>query len=546
MIGLGRAAPCALAMVVTVALAACAPDGEAELLEVDRVTPDRLEPGHALEVRGAGFPAGRAARVRLEGRFLRPGSTSRDVRVELRGRAISSEQVEARFTAAALDALGGRGTLHGRITVVFDATGHGAVVGRSRLVTLDVMPTSTEHLAPALSRARRAALLATQLGLALGEESPDAPGLPVEAVEEASPGARAGILAGDRLVAIDGVRVHAMSDLLPPSGASRATLELARAGEASTFEVRLPLTAAREEVSSRELYAAQAALAWALFVLLLVAPSAALLEWATHRAPPAPPASRALTALRALIAIVCFACVAALDAAGLLRVPLELVLAFVLAARTGAACVGAASRWERLRAIGGAAAATLLAGVALGAAAALAGTSDLATLQALGGAAPWQWRGLSTPAGPLLLLLLVVAGAWRARSRGAAVLEESTTLTLAAVTAAVLLGGWSAPFEGGLGRGLGAALYVASGLACWTAMRKLGAARPRRLAIVAAVAAGAAIATTVVWIAHEPPPIETALGEALTAVLAVSAAVLAYRRVAAGTAPEPAPALPFL
>ncbi|MCZ7683563.1 MAG: PDZ domain-containing protein [Sandaracinaceae bacterium] len=214
------------------------------------------------------------------------------------------------------------------------------------------MPSSTEHLAPALARARRAALLATQLGLALGEESPDAPGLPVETVEEGSPGARAGILAGDRLVAIDGVRVHAMSDLLPPSGASRATLELARAGEASTFEVRLPLSAAREEVSSRELYAAQAALAWALLVLLLVAPSAALLEWATHRAPPAPPASRALTALRALIAIVCFACVAALDAAGLLRVPLELVLAFVLAARTGAACVGAASRWERLRAIG--------------------------------------------------------------------------------------------------------------------------------------------------------------------------------------------------
>ncbi|MCZ7683564.1 MAG: hypothetical protein M5U28_34235 [Sandaracinaceae bacterium] len=109
------------------------------------------------------------------------------------------------------------------------------------------------------------------------------------------------------------------------------------------------------------------------------------------------------------------------------------------------------------------------------------------------------------------------------------------------MTAAVLLGGWSAPVEGGLGRALGAALYVASGLACWTAMRKLGAARPRRLALVAAVAAGAAIATTAVWIAHEPPPIEAALGEALTAVLAVSAAVLAYRRVAAARRPSRRP-----
>lgn len=546
MLDRGKPPSRACTLIVAALLAACAPDSEAELLEVHGVTPDRLEPGHLLEVRGAGFPAGRAARVRLEGRFVRPGSGSREVRVELRGRAISSEQIEARLTDGALDALGGRGTLHGTVTVVFDAAEHGAVIGRSRVVTLDVVPAGTEHLAAALSRARRAALLATQLGLALGEESPDVPGLPVEAVEEGSPAARAGVVAGDRVVAIDGVRVHALSDLMPPPGAARATLELARAGEASTFEARMPLIGGREELSSRELHAAQAAFAWALVILLLFAPSAALLDWITARPAPAPRPRRSLTALRVSIALASFACVVTVDAAGLLHVPLELVLALVLAARAGAACVGPASRWERLRAIAGAAASTLLAGVALGAAAALAGTSDLAALSALGGAAPWEWRALATPAGPLLVLLLIAAGAWRARSRLALVLEEGSTLALAAVTAAVLLGGWSAPFEGGLGRVLGAALYVTSGLACWTAMRKLGAVRPRRLSLSAAAAAAAAVATTAAWIAHEPPPIEAALAETLTVVLAVTGAVLAYRRVSAGAAREPAPALPFL
>lgn len=526
-------------LALALALSACSPANEAELLEVHGVRPDRIEPGHALEIRGAGFPPGRSARVRLEGRMFRPGRTPRDVRVELWGEALSSERVDARFTPAALDALGGRGTLHGRVVVSFEARGHGLVVGRSPAVLLDVTPPSTARLDDALARARRATLLAGQLGLGLGEEAPDVPGLPVESVEEGSPAARAGIVPTDRVIAIDGVRVHALADLLPPPGATRTTLELSRVGEASTVIVRLPLAAARDGLADGDVRAAQLALVWTLAILLLLAPSARLFDVPR---PEGAPARRIL--IRAAIGAAFFAGVAGLALAGRSIVPIELLLAAFVAARVSAAFFDRREHWAR--ALAGALGASLLAAIALGGAAALGGTSDLVALHALGGALPWEWPALRTPAGPLLAVLLLLAGAYRVRGRAAAALEEASALLLAAAVAAVLLGGWSAPVEGPAGRALGVLLYVASGLACWAAMRRLGRASARRRAIVAALLAPIAVFATAAWIAFEPPPIERALAEALTAVLGLVGAVLLGRRVLGNADGEPAPALPFL
>lgn len=542
-------ASCALACAASLALLACAPETQSELLEVHAVAPERLEPGHALEIRGAGFPPGRGARVRLEGRMLRPGEAPREVSVDLRGRAASNEHVDARFTDEALELLGGRGTLHGSVVVSFEAVGHGAVVGRSRPVQLDIMPPSTERIADALARARRATMLAGELGLALGEEAPDSPGLPIEAVDESSPAARAGIAVADRVVAIDGVRVHAISDLLPPSGATRTTLELARAGEASTLEVRLPLASGPDALSSTEVRAAQVALVWALAIALLLAPSAALLDFIARpgraRGQGRSLSRHAPTAIRMAVGALFLASIVVLDSMRLLHVPAELVVAAVLAARTSAALLDGRG-WARARAVLGALSAALLCAIGLGAAAVMAGTSDLAALRELGGAMPWEWPALRTPAGPLLALLLSIGGTSRAKRRTALAIEEAIALVLAGTTAAVLLGGWSAPFEGTAGRVVGALLYVVSGLACWAAMRKLGEVSARKLAVTGASLAVLSIVATYAWITEEPPDIGDALGEALTVVLAIAAVALLHRRITASTSHDPAPALPFL
>lgn len=545
----GRVAALALACCA----AACTPVRESELLEVRRVTPDRISPGHDLEVRGAGFPPGRAGRLRIEGQMHPPGEPSRAVSVELAARAASSEEVEARFTADALAALGGRGTFRGRVTVVF-AADQGAVIGRSPRVVLDVMPESTARLGEELARRRRGAELAARLGLTLGEQTPDRPGLPVELVAEGSIAARAGLEAGDRLIGLEGVRLHALSDFAPPRGRREARIEALHEGDGPPFVVLVPTGERSEKLLSQgELIVARVALGWVLLVLLLLAPSARFVQ-AWWRAPAARPDRRPRFArhgramLRASIGAALLVTIVALDRAGLLAVPLEAIVLAMFAVGTSAGYLaGHAAKGSALRSVIAPAGAVLVVAVALACVAAIGGTTDLAALHRMQGPAPWEWTALRTPAGPMMIGVILAVGAWSARERQgrlAALAGEATALVLAAVVAAVLLGGFcagEAPSEGA--RALAAAGFVVKGLLAWSAMRRAGAiAWTAREGGKVALALIAALALTAAWMAWAPgPEIERALAEVLTGALALTLALAWARR-----RPLPAPARPFL
>ncbi len=543
------------AAVATLLFGGCAPRPESDLLEVREVGPERVEADSRLEVRGAGFPAGRVAELRLEGRLHRPGERPRQVRVDLEGRARSADLLEVILTEAALEELG-RGTLHGRLTVAFDAVGEGAVVGRSPPIVLDVAPPSRERLGAALDHRRRATELTQVFGVELSEEDPSAAGLPVRAVREGSPATAAGLVEGDRVVALDGLRLHNLSDFVPAPDVSLVRVEVAREGEAGTFEVALSVPARQDAVPLALLRFGQAALAWVLVILLTLAPSASLLDWliqpssAPRRSKPGVRMLRQVVGGAFLIALV------ALERAELLHVPLEIVLVSTLAAKAAAAHLGtpAGTRpWARLGALAGALGASVLAAVAVSAVGAAGGSTDLVTLHEQQGAWPWEWAAARSPAGPLTAVLIVAAGAYRRRAAGAGAssrlagaVEELVALVLAAVVAAVLLGGWRAPSHAHwIWTALGPALFALKGLVCWAAMRRAARMGSRWLArgTVALLAAASAAA----WIVWEPPgDVVQALAEVTTAAAGVVALSLVLRRLTDPPQPEPVPLHPFL
>lgn len=549
---LHRVATIALALA---ACAGCAPSRESDLLEVRRVGPERIEPGHDLHVRGAGFPPGRAGRLRIEGQMHPPGATPRAVAIELDAQAVSSDEVEARFTGDALAALGGRGTLHAHVTVIF-AADRGTVIGRSPRVVLDVLPESTDRLGEELARRRRGAALAERLGLTLAEEAPDEPGLPVELVAEGSIGARAGLMAGDRLVALEDVRLHALSDFVAPPGRREARIAALREGEAAPFVVLVPAGERAEHLLSRgELIVARVALGAVLLVVLLLAPSARFFQgWL--RGPASGPrrtffARHGRAMLRASVGAALLVGVVGLDSAGLLAVPLEALVLATLVTRASAAYLAGHARGATqlgalaatLRATG----AVLVVALALACVAAIGGTTDLAALHDLQGPAPWEWTALRTPAGPLLAGLILAAGAWSAREREGrlgALAGEAAALMLAAVLVLVLLGGFcagEAPTTEA--RALAAAGFVGKTLLAWSVMRRAGSiAWTARDGVRLALALGAALALSASWMVWAPgPEIDRALAEVLTAALALTLA-LGWAR----PRPPIAPARPFL
>lgn len=548
---LSRTARAALALACIAGLSACAPEHESELLEVRRVAPDRVEPGQILRIRGAGFPPGRAGRARLEGRMHAPGASPRNVALELDARAVSSDEVEVPFTEAALARLGGRGTLHGRVTVLFAASG-GAVVGRSPALVLDVIEARTERLGEELARRRRGAGLARRLGVVLAEEAAGETGLKVEDVAPESVAARLGLALGDRLVTLEGVRLHALSDFVPPPGRREARIETVRESEGAPFVVLAPMGERRQGLTQGELVVARIALGWVLFVLLFLAPSARVLETWTLGPPEG---ERRSAFLRGSIAAALLAVVMGIDRGGLLGVPLEALVSLALLARASAAYTGARRSGARtLAALGASAGAVgtgLVVALALGCLAAIGGTTDLSALHELQGAAPWEWTAFRTPAGPLVVGLVLVAGSWSARERShpfASFVGDAVTLMLSAAVAALLLGGWvGAP--SGWGSALAGIGFVAKTLVCWSAMRRAGAIPwTARTILATGITLLAAIAITAGWIVWEPGlEVERALAEVLTAALATAIVWLVTRRVAGLAKTDPlAPPHPFL
>lgn len=238
------------------------PPVEAPLLVLGEVSPAVWSPGTRIAVEAEGLPLGHRGELRLEGVLHRPGASERAVDETLSVRATADGRAETQVDRRWLDALGGRGTFEGTLTLRFEGEGEAAIFGRRQELSLDFEPAALatafrEDPAPAIERlARYGVHLAPPEGSAgeapdgVADESeaedaePSAPGL-VAATDGAA--ARAGLRAGDVIVAAAGVRVRSWGDLRVAPETERLALRFRRQGVRGEREVfvRAPRDAER-------------------------------------------------------------------------------------------------------------------------------------------------------------------------------------------------------------------------------------------------------------------------------------------------------------
>lgn len=291
-------------------LVACSAAQDAQLIDVDEVSPSSIEAGGMLEVHGSGFPSGRVGEARLRGRYVQPGERVREVDVPFEIRALSDGRCEAELDSQAVARLGGRGTFHGELSVRFEGVDESYVTG-GRTIVLDVGELGVD---PMRTRERRQLGHQAALGLTLADDT--SAGLTVTALTSNGLAERAGVRVGDRLVALGGLRLRSGADLLlPPEDRS---LIVEREGLAAELALALPRAAHRPSS----------------FWLLLLIPLAAWILGPGGRAIRAvTPATRRPSLPRlAWMAAVCAACVALL---GWRSIDVSVWLAAALTLRAG-------------------------------------------------------------------------------------------------------------------------------------------------------------------------------------------------------------------
>ncbi|MFW5926345.1 MAG: PDZ domain-containing protein [Myxococcota bacterium] len=232
-----------LLRIITTALvllaAGCQTSRDAELLCVESLAPDRLEPGTRVSLVGEGFPTGRPAVVTFEGVVHRPGLPSRPVNVRADGRAVSSEEVRFEASSSTISSLGERGTFDGRVRVVFEAAEAMGSVSGTLEARVDVAPTASRRLASRMELERHARRWLDEAGFTIEEEGTEA-GVAVATVE-GSAARRAGLRPGDRIVEAGGVRPASLADLAPPPSAQRVTVRVRQGhGGSEPAELHLP------------------------------------------------------------------------------------------------------------------------------------------------------------------------------------------------------------------------------------------------------------------------------------------------------------------
>ena len=223
-------------------LAGCERDGVPPLVEVSEISPREIEVGDRIELKGAGFPQGRAARVTFRGTVLRPGqSPLHGASIETEGLVASSDRIEVAVGELLEERFCGHGdhavhtTMVGDVEVAFASSTPGAppLVGVMHGMTIDVTPVSVRASVLA-ARAVEATRVLGFLGVTPGLASPR--GLPIEKIEPGSPGERAGFQVGDLIAAVDGVHVRELADVAPAS--ARGTQITLRHADSATEETK--------------------------------------------------------------------------------------------------------------------------------------------------------------------------------------------------------------------------------------------------------------------------------------------------------------------
>lgn len=274
--------------VLALALFVAACDGRdtsPSLLEVSDLNPRALEVGDRLSVNGSGFPEGRAAKVSFHGDVFRPGqSPLRDVTIVAPAAASDPHSIAVTLSPELSREFCGAGdavhaTFRGAATASFAAREAGAPPVRGTLegVVLDVNPASISKLSQQTHESE-ADRFAAYAGMAV-VHSDERDVLLIDTIDPEGRAARAGLLPGDALLELDGVRLASLSDLIPPPRARLSHLSVRRGDEKtpSTFAVDV---SGFQPGSPSELIPAATVLGFAVALLLLFAsPLGRSLSW---------------------------------------------------------------------------------------------------------------------------------------------------------------------------------------------------------------------------------------------------------------------------
>jgi hypothetical protein len=207
--------PLALGLLLALAATGCGERSTPSLATIDEVTPTVLEPGDTLRITGTGFVEG-AARITLEGAFDPAGlAPPRERAVVLDATAASTTWIELPITGRVMGQIAEEPMVfEGHVRVSFPTAlsiGSVRITAESPLTTIEIRPAGG-GVEAAARRIREAERFLDRLGLDLAApQSTDS--LLVVSIAPESPADRAGIERGDRLLAVDGAPLAAVSDL---------------------------------------------------------------------------------------------------------------------------------------------------------------------------------------------------------------------------------------------------------------------------------------------------------------------------------------------
>lgn len=264
-------------------------DNSPNLLEVSDLNPHALEVGDRLTLIGSGFPEGRAAKVSFRGDVFRAGqSPLRDVTIVATAAASDPHSIAVTLNAELAREFCGVGdavhaTFRGATTAAFQARESGAPPVRGTLegVVLDVNPASISKAALAAHEAE-AQRFAEYAGMTV-VHSEERDVLLIDTLEPEGRASRAGLLPGDALLELDGVRLESIADFIPPPRARLSHVSVRRGDEQAPSTFALDV-AGFQPGSPSELAPAATVLGFAVALLLLFAsPLGRALSWLEAR-----------------------------------------------------------------------------------------------------------------------------------------------------------------------------------------------------------------------------------------------------------------------
>ena len=413
-----------LALLLPLFACSCMRELPIELVKLEEVLPRSVERGDHLEVRGAGFPQGRTARVTLRGTLHRPGLPAESSAIVTEGTVVAptlidvlvDEHLEALFCGNGADA--DHTTFSGDLEIAFAArAASSAPIGATLSnVTLDMHPAvlDSHRLAGEADNGKRTLAY-------LGIESVDvtSAGLVARGVVAGSRGDVLGISAGDLITSFGGLHTSEVRDLSASMLGPVVPLTFLRtSGREETRELNVvSLSGAAPPDLSVALAAMASLVLFALlFVVPLRVPFASFESGLSRRARAAfvmrgaslyGPALSALLVLVVTVAPAPFS--EALDVTVL--VPLVLGLTLLDAIERSA---GTSAMWRTVGSAMLEEAAPLLAVVALSVASSGIGLFDAARAQ---GALPWHWIAFKSPLALVLVAVVVTSRFARAPAR---------------------------------------------------------------------------------------------------------------------------------